>query len=164
MRRAIDPGVDVVAQRGGTLGERLVHLFEDTFRLGYESVLIVGSDLPDLPHAVLARAHAALAGAGDRVVLGPATDGGYYLVGLRRMHPELFAGVDWGTSRVMEQTTATAARIGLPVERLLEWSDVDDLQDLARFATDAAGDHARRTRQWMATDGLAERAEAAKAE
>jgi rSAM/selenodomain-associated transferase 2/rSAM/selenodomain-associated transferase 1 len=150
MRRAIDPRVDVLAQRGDTLGDRLAHLFEDTFRLGYESVLVVGSDLPDLPHAALARAHAALAGGADRVVLGPATDGGYYLVGLRRMHPELFDGVDWGTSRVMEQTTAIAARIGLPIERLQEWSDVDGLDDLGRFSGDAGGDGARRTRQWMA--------------
>ena len=153
MRRAIDPGVDVLSQRGDTLGQRLAHLFEDTFRLGYESVLIVGSDLPDLPLASLTAARAAVASGVDRVVLGPATDGGYYLVGLNRMHEELFAGVDWGTDRVMEQTTAIAARIGLPVGRLDQWGDVDHLGDLARLSVSSDGHGARRTRQWMKTYG-----------
>ena len=153
MRGIAGAGVDVLAQRGETLGERLAHLFEDTFRLGYESVLIVGSDLPDLPAGALTTARTALASPGERVVLGPATDGGYYLVGLSRPKPELFKDVDWGTNRVMEQTTAIAARIGLPVERLHEWSDVDTLADLARVSASPIGNTARRTRQWFERHG-----------
>jgi rSAM/selenodomain-associated transferase 2 len=68
--------VDVIAQRGRDLGERLAHVFEDVFRLGIESVVVVGSDLPDLPPRLIQEAFAALSTAEERVVLGPATDGG----------------------------------------------------------------------------------------
>jgi rSAM/selenodomain-associated transferase 2/rSAM/selenodomain-associated transferase 1 len=148
MRRTVPGGVDVFAQRGYSLGERMAHVFEDAFRLGHERVLVVGSDLPDLPTSALTEARTALARGQDRVVLGPATDGGYYLVGLTRPHPELFAGIDWGTGDVLSQTKAAATRAALPVDLLPEWSDVDDAAALARVAG-ASGSSACRTRAWI---------------
>src|SRR5262249_49233158 len=71
---------------------------------------------------------------GDRVVLGPAADGGYYLIGLRRLHQRLFEDVDWSTERVYRQTIMRAHEIGLPVTALAEWYDVDDEVSLRLLA------------------------------
>ncbi|TMJ45011.1 MAG: DUF2064 domain-containing protein [Alphaproteobacteria bacterium] len=73
---------------------------------------------------------------GDRVVLGPAADGGYYLIGLKRFHQRLFEAIDWSTERVYRQTTMRAAEIGVPVAPLAEWYDVDDEASLALLARD----------------------------
>jgi hypothetical protein len=83
-----------------------------------------------LPSDRLAGAHYALAHPGDRVVLGPARDGGYYLIGLKRAHHRLFDAIDWSTSRVLAQTLERAAEIELDVELLPEWYDVDSTADL----------------------------------
>jgi uncharacterized protein len=80
-------------------------------------------------------------------VVGPATDGGYYLIGMNRPHPELFEQVAWGTERVLAQTLDIAARAELPVEVLEPWADVDTMSDLRR-ATRLAG-AAPRTAAWV---------------
>ncbi len=146
MRRIVGAGCEVIGQRGTSLGDRLAHAFDDAFQRGYRSVVIVGSDLPDLPERSLRAALASLSDASDHVVLGPARDGGYYLIGLNRPHPELFLGIDWGTGNVLRQTLEKAAALGLLISRLEEWSDVDDLGDLETFAQ--AGRSAPRTREW----------------
>jgi rSAM/selenodomain-associated transferase 2/rSAM/selenodomain-associated transferase 1 len=149
MRELTGPGADVIAQRGSDLGQRIRHVVEDVFRLGPESVVVIGSDLPDLPPRVLNEAVAALRDGNDRVVVGPATDGGYYLIGMNRQHPELFEEVAWGTERVLAQTLDIAARAGLPVEVLEGWADVDTMSDLRR-ATRSPG-VAPRTSAWVAS-------------
>jgi rSAM/selenodomain-associated transferase 2/rSAM/selenodomain-associated transferase 1 len=146
MREFAGPTVDVVAQRGGHLGQRIAHVFEDTFRLGVESVAVVGSDLPDLPSRLLQEALAALRGRKDRVVLGPAGDGGYYLIGLNRPHPELFDRIEWSTGRVLTQTLDAAKTLGVRTMLLDRWTDVDDAADLSRFLSDPADSTGRRTR------------------
>ncbi|MBI2828763.1 MAG: TIGR04283 family arsenosugar biosynthesis glycosyltransferase [Acidobacteria bacterium] len=146
MRQIVGSSCEVVSQRGTSLGDRLAHAFDDAFRRGYRSVILIGSDLPDLPDRRLRAALASLADGSDRVVIGPALDGGYYLVGLNRPHPQLFHGSDWGTGHVLCQTLERAAELGLPISRLEEWNDVDDLGDLERFAQ--AGLSAPRTREW----------------
>ncbi|MCA1650376.1 MAG: TIGR04283 family arsenosugar biosynthesis glycosyltransferase, partial [Acidobacteria bacterium] len=108
VRELLGEHVDVIAQRGSDLGERLTHVFEDVFRLGIESVVVIGSDLPDLPAGLLQDGLIALHGTDDRVVLGPAADGGYYLVGLNRPHPALFQQIEWSTDRVLAQTLDVA--------------------------------------------------------
>jgi rSAM/selenodomain-associated transferase 2/rSAM/selenodomain-associated transferase 1 len=151
MRDLAGPAIDVIAQRGANLGERLVHVFEDVFRLGAESVVVVGSDLPDLPSRVPGAALAALRSRSDRVVLGPAVDGGFYLVGMNRLHPALFERIDWSTDTVLAQTLAAARGASLDVVLLDEWADVDDAADLERIVqhgTDRLV--APRTRAWVA--------------
>ncbi|MEO6726584.1 MAG: DUF2064 domain-containing protein, partial [Blastocatellia bacterium] len=91
------------------------------------------SDSPTLPTAWLARAARALTAPGDRVVLGPAADGGYYLIGLKQAHRHLFTDVAWSTARVLEQTMQRAAEISLEVELLPTWYDVDDAASLAEL-------------------------------
>jgi rSAM/selenodomain-associated transferase 2/rSAM/selenodomain-associated transferase 1 len=150
LRQFIGPAADVIAQRGTDLGRRLMHAFEDVFRLGAESVVVIGSDLPDLPSELIEGALQALRSGGDRVVLGPATDGGYYLIGMNRPHPELLEGIHWGTSRVLAQTLDAAKRHGLPAVLLNEWRDIDAPASLSHLLRDALP-NARRTRAWGAT-------------
>jgi rSAM/selenodomain-associated transferase 2/rSAM/selenodomain-associated transferase 1 len=152
MRDLAGPAVDVIAQRGGHLGERMAHVFEDTFRLGAESVVVTGSDLPDLPVRLLEEAIGALSGGHDRIVLGPSTDGGYYLIGMNRLHPQLFESSEWSTDRVLARTVAAAEALGLPVVLLESWTDVDGASDLTRLLKEP-NSSAARTRAWGATEG-----------
>jgi glycosyltransferase A (GT-A) superfamily protein (DUF2064 family) len=127
----------------------MAHVFEDVFRLGAESVVVIGSDLPDLPAHILADALAALDAGSTRIAVGPAADGGYYLIGLNRLQAELFAGVDWSTERVLAQTLAAAERLGVEPALLETWPDVDTAADLDRVAS-GTGRAASRTRAWHA--------------
>lgn len=148
-REAAGAAVEVIAQRGGDLGDRLTHVFADAFRLGAESVVVIGSDLPDLPARLITAAFAALAAQPDGVVLGPAEDGGYYLIGLCRAHPSLFAGIAWSSPDVLEATVKIAERQRLPVTLLQRWRDVDEPGDIAGFLDRPSGGPARRTRAWI---------------
>ena len=100
---------------------------------GYGAVCLLNSDSPTLPVAYLVAAATALAVPGDRVVLGPSTDGGYYLIGLKQPHRRLFEDIDWSTERVAAQTLARAHELGLPVHQLPSWYDVDDAECLRRL-------------------------------
>ena len=154
LQDALGEGWDVVGQRGASLGERMSHAFQDAFDLGYESVAIVGSDLPDLPARLVLDTFRALDRHRDAVVLGPAPDGGYYLIGMNRLQKPLFDEIEWGTGRVLEQTLEAARRTGVRVTLLDAWSDVDTEDDLHRLATRASGTGAaRRTRAWMEQHG-----------
>ncbi len=87
-----------------------------------------------MPTEFLVEAVLRLRQAGDRVVLGPAADGGYYLIGLKQFHRRLFEEIDWSTERVFRQTLARAGEIGVTVAPLPEWYDVDDEATLAMLA------------------------------
>jgi rSAM/selenodomain-associated transferase 1 len=118
------------AQRGETLGERLINAAAELLGNGFESVCLINSDSPTLPREILGTAVSLLAQDGDRVVLGPSQDGGYYLIGLKRPHRSLFERIAWSTADVLAHTTERAAEIDLPVELLPTWYDVDDLATL----------------------------------
>ncbi len=150
LREAVTESIDVIPQRGADLGERMRHVFEDVFRLGAESVVAIGSDLPDLPARLLEDSLAALGARDDRIVLGPATDGGYYLIGMNRPHPEAFAAIDWSTAGVLEQTLAVLTAHHVPVTLLRRWSDIDTADDLRRVLGGERGGGAARTRTWAA--------------
>lgn len=101
---------------------------------GHEAVCLLNSDSPTLPTAYLVTAATLLAAPGDRAVLGPSVDGGYYLLGLKAPHRRLFEDIDWSTERVARQTLERAAEIGLPVHVLPSWYDVDDAEGLQALA------------------------------
>jgi len=122
------PGVSLRAQAPGGLGERLADAFARAFSRGATRVAIVGSDAPAVTRATVLRALEALSAAD--VVLGPADDGGYYLVGLRAPHPELVSGIDWSTPAVLQQTLERATAAELVVHQLERLRDVDTLADL----------------------------------
>jgi glycosyltransferase A (GT-A) superfamily protein (DUF2064 family) len=120
---------------------------------GPSSVVIIGSDSPDLPAAYLCEAFARLA-AGADVALGPSDDGGYYLIGLRAPQPRLLREVPMSTPTVLADTLALADELGLRVELLPPWYDVDTAAELARLAASlraAPPDVAPQTRAFLAT-------------
>jgi rSAM/selenodomain-associated transferase 1 len=129
-------GFRLVPQRGANLGERLSNALEEHFGLGYRRVVIMNSDGPTLPMACLEEAFSSL----DRadVTLGPGHDGGYYLIGMKVHHPELFRGIDWSTEQVIPQTLVACHEQGLSVHRLPQWYDVDVAADLERLRRDLA--------------------------
>jgi len=138
-----------LAQRGEHLGERLFHAAVDLLAAGFHSVCLVNADSPTLPSALLSEAVLALQAPGDRVVLGPASDGGYYLIGLKRAHRRLFEEISWSTPAVFAQTIERARELSLEVHRLAEWYDVDDRKSLRLlcqelFGRDATNVPARR--------------------
>jgi uncharacterized protein len=133
LRELLPPHFGLLPQHGDGLGERLSNAASDLLAAGYASVCLIDSDSPTVPPAAFARAAALLALPNPRVVLGPADDGGYYLVGVTARHPRLFAGIAWSTDRVLAQTIARAREIGLPVDLLPSWYDVDDGPSLRRL-------------------------------
>ena len=113
------------------LGERMAHAFGEAFAAGAGRVVIIGTDCPGLQPAILQQAYAALEA--HDLVVGPAEDGGYYLLGLRELQPALFANKDWSTATVLPDTLADAARLGLRVAQLPVLHDVDSARDLAAW-------------------------------
>lgn len=101
--------------------------------------ILINADSPTLPTAILAQAVCALRQGGDRVVLGPAYDGGYYLIGLKTAYWDLFRDIPWSTPDVRRITIERASSIGLPVVELPLWYDVDDADDLDRLLDEIAG-------------------------
>ncbi len=120
-------------------GRCLLHAIESLLEAGHASACVLNSDSPSLPTALLGRAAELLAAPGDRAVLGPAEDGGYYLLGLKARHAALFTGIDWSTAAVAEQTRARAAAIGLELVELEPWYDVDDRAALRRLLDELSG-------------------------
>lgn len=137
----LPPDFDLVLQRGEGFDERLICAAEDLLRIGFESVCLIDSDSPTVPASAFAQAVELLGRPGDRVVLGPSDDGGYYLIGLKKVHHEIFQEIDWSTERVLEQTIARARDVSLAVELLPTWYDVDDRLTLARLCHEFFGEN-----------------------
>ena len=115
------------------LGRCLLHAIRSLLDAGFGAACVLNSDGPTLPTAILTRAARELAVSGDRAVLGPVEDGGYYLLGLKTAHARLFEDIAWSTADVAAQTRERAASIGLPVVELPSWYDIDDGDALARL-------------------------------
>jgi rSAM/selenodomain-associated transferase 1 len=135
----------LVTQREGSFGERLIAAAEDLFQIGFAALCLIDSDSPTVPGECYGRAANLLSAKGDRVVLGPSDDGGYYLIGLKSLHRRLFEDIEWSTARVLEQTIARANELNLPVELLATGYDVDDAATLRRLRDDLLGNNARST-------------------
>jgi hypothetical protein len=134
-------------------GRCLLHAVMAMLGRGHGSAVVLNSDSPTLPTALLVRTAEALAAEGDRVVLGPADDGGYYLLGMKAAHAHLFAGIAWSTGSVADTTRMRAAELGLAVVELPSWYDVDDHEALNRLAADRSGYTAPFTGQALAAFG-----------
>jgi len=132
----VRPGAVCVPQEGPDLGARMHTAVQRFCGDGSRGVLIIGADAPHVRDAWLAEADDALRHAD--VVLGPSTDGGYYLIGMRQPH-DVFSRIDMGTSGVLAATHARATALGLRVHRLPETFDVDEEADLDRLRRDVAG-------------------------
>lgn len=140
--------MQLVSQRGQTLGDRMGNVFADVFARDYARVIIIGSDLPTVPSVYIDEAFNHLRDRGDSIVLGPATDGGYYLIGLSRFVPEVFDSIPWGTPHALRSTVEAAEKARLGVSMVPEWYDVDEVDDLRRVLNEPTS--AERTRSWAA--------------
>ena len=129
----------LLPQRGDKFGERLYLALEDLFKCGFDSVCLIDSDSPTVPAENFAQAVELLSASEDRVVLGPSDDGGYYLIGMRKPHRQLFEKIDWSTERVLNQTMQRAAEIDLEVKLLPTGFDVDDDASLRRLCNELLG-------------------------
>src|SRR6266508_5883472 len=133
----------LLPQRGENFGERLYFAAEDLFRCGFKAVCLIDSDSPTIPAENFTKAIELLSLPGDRIILGPCDDGGYYLIGLKRLHREMFERIDWSTEQVFEQTRQRATQIGVRVDELPRGFDVDNRATLHRLCDELLGDNAR---------------------
>jgi rSAM/selenodomain-associated transferase 1 len=131
---ALVPGAAAVTpQHGDDLGERMANAFAAVFAAGFAPVVMLGADVPHVPLAWVRDAIARVEQDAD-IALGPADDGGYYLIALRELLPELFRDIVWGTDSVARATYERAAAAGLRLARLPPWYDIDEVADLTRLA------------------------------
>lgn len=128
MAESFGPQFQYVPQCEGDLGQRLAHAFRESFQTGCRRVVVVGTDCPGLSEVIV---HQAFEHLEDHdVVIGPAEDGGYYLIGLAKPAEELFTGIAWGTGQVLETTLAAAISSELSIAVLPTLTDVDRPEDL----------------------------------
>jgi glycosyltransferase A (GT-A) superfamily protein (DUF2064 family) len=130
-------GIALLPQRGADLGERLGNTFRDLESSGNSSAVVFGSDSPTLPPEWLETA-CEVVSRGTEVVLGPAEDGGYYLVGARLPAPPIFEGISWGGDRVLAETLRALSLTGKRGALLPPWYDVDRSEDMSRAWRDIA--------------------------
>jgi rSAM/selenodomain-associated transferase 1 len=142
------PRTYLFPQEGADLGERMTRALARSLAAGFGPVLLRGSDIPDLPAALVSEAREVLATGRAQVVLGPALDGGYYLVGLAEPQSGLFQGPAWSSPTVLSDTLRLAEKSGLKVHLLPRWPDIDTYADLLRFVQRAGPAPGKRSLQW----------------
>jgi rSAM/selenodomain-associated transferase 1 len=158
-QECMPPEIGLVEAWYPNFGECLLAAIAQLLDRGHDSAVVLNSDSPTLPTSLLVETAQVLARPGDRAVLGPAHDGGYYLLGLKTAHRGLFRDIAWSTEQVARQTLERAAELGLPVHVLPTWYDVDDIGALKMlqaelfedrsFAPDLRPNQPRHTRDLM---------------
>jgi rSAM/selenodomain-associated transferase 1 len=133
--RSISPsGTNLLPIAGADIGDCLHQALSHLLTAGHPQAIALNTDGPTLPHGYLQQAMADLDQAD--VVLGPSEDGGYYLIGIKQAYPELFQGIQWSTAQVTVETLRRARELGLKVEQLPPWYDVDTSFDLERLRSE----------------------------
>jgi len=126
-------GIHLFSQKGSNLGERLNNIFVEKLAGGYDAVSIIDSDTPDLPQSTIQESFKRLVSDQADAVFGPCHDGGYYLVGMRKPHPELFDDIAWSTETVLTKTLEKARQLHVKTDLLPWWNDLDTYEDLVVF-------------------------------
>lgn len=129
VKKIAPPDITIIPQKGKDLGERLQNIFSQLFSIGYKMVAIIGTDSPDLPVEYIKKSFSMLKGTTE-LVLGPAEDGGYYLIAMSTECKEIFENIPWSTNIVFKKTIEKAERVGLKAAILPKWYDVDDIDSL----------------------------------
>ncbi len=142
LRPLLPSGFRLLPQGEGNLGDRLYRATAELLGAGHAGVVLVNGDSPTLPPTILRAAVGALREGEDVVVLSPAFDGGYTLIGLSRAHARLFADIPWSTSQVHRLTVERAAEVGVPVVAVPGWYDIDDGETLRMLEAELAGERA----------------------
>jgi uncharacterized protein len=130
----LGPGKQYLPQEGRDVGERMENAFRQAFTRGFSRAVLIGSDIPDLPAPLINEALAALHM--HDAVIGPARDGGYYLIGFKNdtFFPGVFSGISWSTGTVFRSTMQAFGKAGKRVHELSPWRDVDTIEDLKDLA------------------------------
>lgn len=131
--RFLSNGFQLFPQRGKDLGQRLHNIFVDKLQQGYDAVSIIDSDTPDLPRSIVEQSFQLLGSDAVDAVFGPCPDGGYYLIGMRKSHPELFEDIAWSTETVLQDTMQKAEKAGIRAQLLPRWNDLDTFEDLLEY-------------------------------
>jgi len=134
--RILPPPIGLIDAWLPNFGDCLLRATEQLFARGHAGAVVLNSDSPTLPTALLIETAEMLARPGERAVLGPSTDGGYYLLGLKSAHRRMFEDIAWSTDRVAAQTLERAREIKLDVHVLPAWYDIDDAADLRRLSAE----------------------------
>ena len=151
--RDLAPGVPLIRQHQGGLGERLEQAFDALRSLGFQACVVIGTDAPDLPLGFIEEGFRLLEGGSD-VVFGPAEDGGYYLVGLSGPSCGLFREIPWSGPRVLALSRERAREAGFAAALLPSWYDVDSFEDLLRPGLSDPGNGAPLTRGFLKDRGI----------
>jgi uncharacterized protein len=139
--RTLPPSIGLIDAALPNFGDCLVHTLERLFSRGHRAAVVLNSDSPTLPTGILLETARLLAMPGDRGVLGPCRDGGYYLLGLKTLHRRLFDNIAWSTENVAAQTLQRAREINLSIDMLPVWYDVDDVEYLKQLYDDTRHGH-----------------------
>ena len=139
LRPLLPASFGLICRRGATLEGVLLGATQELLSAGHDCVILVNGDSPTLPPSTISAAIAALRRSGDRAVFGPASDGGYYLIGLKVAHAELFRNIPWSTSQTLSVTLERAKEIALEVALLPMWYDIDDEETLHLLISDIEG-------------------------
>lgn len=134
----IPQGISLITQKDGDLGERIYGVFECLFNSGHKRAAVIGSDSPDLPIEYIETSFSMLKESHGSLVLGPAFDGGYYLIAMDRLIKTPFEGIRWSADSVLKDTIKNASASGIRVKLLPEWRDIDRPEDL-KFLEDNPG-------------------------
>jgi hypothetical protein len=152
------PDMQLLCQQGESLGDRLDHLLTQALHNGAGRAVVMDSDSPTLPPEYLSQAFEKLQE--NDVVLGPTRDGGYYLIGMNKPHPQLLKEVQMSTPNVLSDTLALAKKSNLKVSLLPEWYDIDTVAELSQLHAELTspdqheiGAHTRRWLAAMEADG-----------
>ena len=132
-RRIVPAHMGLITAWLPDFGDCLFSVIETLLRMRYSSACVLNSDSPTLPTSYLLEGAAALREPGDRMVIGPSADGGYYFLGVKQAHRELFQEIAWSTGQVLQQTLARAQRLNLATVVLPSWYDVDDAASLRQL-------------------------------
>lgn len=152
----LSPGLFWMPQQGEGLGERMLAAMQIASTQGFSPLVMIGTDFPTLPPSRLSSAFELLNTGQADIVLGPAYDGGYYLIGLKRPVPDIFDSVAWSTPHALTDTLNNASSLGLSVVQLPMWYDVDTPDDLWRLIAElndsqTAREYAPKTFQWLSS-------------
>jgi len=147
--KSVGTGFEMIEQGGATLGDRMHNAFVYAHKKNSKQTVIIGTDSPTLPTRLIEKAFSALRR--KDVVIGPSTDGGYYLIGMKEPRKGIFKGVRWSSASVLKKTLDNAGSLGMTTAILDEWYDVDDSLSLKRLLEDLSepknAGNAKHTRQ-----------------
>ena len=153
MRQLIGCNFLLLPQIGYDLGRKMMNAFYDAFKMGYEKVILIGSDIPDIDEEIIETAFEKLNS--HNVILGPCFDGGYYLIGFDRdsFHYDIFDEIKWGSDSVLQHTIEIIKEDGLEVVLLPELNDIDDFEDLKTFYSSGCKTKSK-TYKYIKTEGI----------